>query len=73
MNLLHPLDPFYQEIFSRQFVALRELVYLLEAFESGVVHEFDLFGGPHDEPVVAHFLDLGCTIVHHLESGRHLL
>jgi hypothetical protein len=72
VHLLHPLDPFNQQIFPSDLKALWKLVDTLMLLQFPVHSELDLFGRPQNQPVFSFFPDGLCSRVGHLVRHRHL-
>lgn len=71
--LLHFLHTFHKQILPRDLKRLGKLVDVLVFLESGVLGNLERPGRPHDDPVIALFLDLLRAAIRHLERRRHLL
>jgi hypothetical protein len=71
--LLHPLNSFDEQVFSRNFKRPRELINPLVLLQGSIDPILDVFGTPEEQPFIALLPDDLVAIIDHLECQAHLL
>ena len=68
MDLLHPLYPLHEKVFSSYFKGSGELIDALVLFETAINTILDVLGAPIDEPIITLLPHYLVAVIDHLKS-----